>query len=94
MIPLLISRSIEDLLNLLLLRNKNQIVNMCVKLAMEESCSPLCNNISLVCFRYQLDRNAIARSSYSTSFPIVKRMHYNNLTNDDKATVQFAKELI
>ena len=21
-------------------------------------------------------------------------MHYNNLTNDDKATVQFAKELI
>ena len=77
-----------------LLRNKNQIVNMCVKLAMEGSCSPLCNNISLVCFRYQLDRNAIARSSYSTSFPIVKRMHYNNLTNDDKATVQFAKELI
>ena len=78
----------------LLLRNKNQIVNMCVKLAMEGSCSPLCNNISLVCFRYQLDRNAIARSSYSTFFPIVKRMHYNNLTNDDKATVQFAKELI
>ena len=23
-----------------------------------------------------------------------KRMHYYNLTNDDKATVQFAKELI
>ena len=35
-----------------LLGNKNQIVNMCVKLAMEGSCSPLCNNISLVCFRY------------------------------------------
>ena len=73
---------------------------MCVKLAMRGSCSPLCNNISLVCFRYQLDRNAIARSSYSTSFPIhdivmiVKRMLYNILTNDDKATVQFAKELI
>ena len=64
---------------------------MCVKLAMEGSCSPLCNNI---CFRYQLVRNDIARSSYSTSFPIVKRMYHNNLTNDDKATVQFAKELI
>ena len=79
-----------------LLRYKNQAVNMWVKLAMEGSCSPLCNNISLACFRYQLDRDAIARSSYSTSFPIVKRrnMHYNNLTNDDKATVKFAKELI
>ena len=61
---------------------------------MEGSCSPLCNNISLVCFRYQLDRNVIAISSYSTYFPIVKRMHYNYSTNDDKATVQFAKKLI
>ena len=26
--------------------------------------------------------------------PMIKRMHYNNITNDDKATVQFAKELI
>ena len=67
---------------------------MGVKLAMNGSCSPLCNNISLVCFRYQLDGNEIARSSYSTSFPITKRMHYNNLTDDDKATVQFVKELI
>ena len=68
---------------------------MCVKLAMNGSCSPLCNNISLVCSRYQLERNDIARSSYSTSFHIIiKRMHYINLTNDDKATVQFAKELI
>ena len=64
-----------------LLRNKNQIVNMCVKLAMEGSCSPLCNNIFLICFKYQLDRNDIARPSYSTSFPIVKRMHYNNITS-------------
>ena len=77
-----------------LLRNKNQIVNMYVKLAMEGSCSPLCNNITLVRFRYQLDRNDIARSSYSTSFPIVKRMYYKYFTNDVKATVQFAKELL
>ena len=61
---------------------------------MKGSCSPLCNNISLVCFRYQLDRNAIVGSSYSTFFPIVERIHYNYLMNDDKATVQFAKELI
>ena len=68
---------------------------MCVKLAMNGSCSPLCSNISLVCSRYQLDRNDIASSSYSTYFPIIiKRMYYINLTNDDKATVQFAKELI
>ena len=50
--------------------------------------------ICYYCIRYQLDRNDIARTSCSTLFPIVKRMHYFNLTNDDKATVQFAKEVI